>query len=122
MPACMFCSPIEIYESLNCFGRRVEEMTAEECTKCQMALTNYTFISVPEMLKWADGKVNVMLCVKESTDIPRAISTLIENGASHRAFLEVSISSILEQEAADTPGWDQVYYVVNLKSQGDYQK
>lgn len=97
-------------------------MTAKECTKCKMALTNYTFITVPEMLKWADGKVNVMLCVKNSTDIPRAISTLIENGASHRAFLEVSISNILEQEVAATPGWDQVYYVVNMKSQGDYQK
>ncbi len=30
----MHSSPIEIYESLDCFKKRVEEMTAEENSKC----------------------------------------------------------------------------------------
>ncbi len=117
-----FTSPIEIYESLNCHGKRVEEMTAEECTKCQMEITTYTFTTVPDLLQWADGKVNVMFCVKQSSDIPRAISSLVENNATHRSFLEVGISSIIEQEVNATPGWDQVYYVVNMKSHDEFEK
>jgi glycerophosphoryl diester phosphodiesterase len=117
----MHSSPIEIYESVNCHGKKVEEMTAEECTKCQMEITDYTFTTVPDMLKWADNKVNVMFCVKESADIPRAISSLIENNATHRSFLEVGISNIQLQETNATPGWDQVYYVVNMKSKAELQ-
>ncbi len=97
-------------------------MTSEECTKCQMEITHYTFITVPEMLKWAENKVNVMFCVKEHSDIPRAVSTLLENNASHRAFLEVGISHILDLEANSTPGWDQVYYVVNMGSHAELQQ
>lgn len=67
---------------------------------------SYNFISVPDMLAWADNKVNVMFCVKNNTDIPRAISTLIENKASHRAFLEVGVNNYLNTVAAEAPGWD----------------
>jgi hypothetical protein len=110
-----------MYESLNCHGKLVEEMTAEECTKCQMELTKYTFTSVPDLLKWADNKINVMFCVKQASDIPRAISSLVENNATHRSFLEVGITNIQLQEASNTTGWDQVYYVVNMKSKNDFQ-
>lgn len=96
-------------------------MTAEECTKCQMEITEYTFTTVPDLLNWADEKINVMFCVKEVFDIPRAISSLVENNATHRSFLEVSISNIQLQESNNTPDWDQVYYVVNMKSKNDFQ-
>ena len=70
------------------------------------------------MLAWAKGKINVMYCVKESSDIPRAISTVIENGAQDRAFLEISVSEMLEIATA-SEGWDEVYYVIELKHHED---
>ena len=39
----MHSSPVLFYESFNCYGKKVEEMTAEECTQCQMAYTDYNF-------------------------------------------------------------------------------
>lgn len=116
----MHSSPVEIYESINCFGKYVEEMTSDECAQCQMEVTDYTFMKVPDFLAWANDKVNVMFCVKESRDIPRAITTLLENNASHRAFLEVHVDDLLNLEKNQVPYWDQVYYVAELKSKNDY--
>jgi glycerophosphoryl diester phosphodiesterase len=115
----MHSSPVEIYESFNCWRKKVEEMTAEEAMQCQMINPQYNFISVPDMLAWADGKVNVMFCVKESTDLPRAISTLVELDATHRAFLEVHVSEFLQAATDNYPGWDQVYYVIEVGSTAD---
>jgi hypothetical protein len=119
----MHSSPIEVYESLNCFGKKVEEQTAAENEQCKMLLTEYTFISVPYLLEWAADKVNVMLCVKQaSTDLPRAISTLIENNATQRAFLELKLGDFIQYVANNTPnlpGWDQVYFVVEIYSTSD---
>ena len=118
----MHSSPVEFYESLNCRGKYVEDMTSEECTQCQMEITQYHFLSVPQLLSWAENKINVMFCVKESKDIPRAITTLLENNASHRAFLELHTDDFLALEGNQTPSWDQVYYVVELKSHDDYDR
>ena len=112
-------SPILIYESPNCYNVKVEETTASDLKKCKMEVTDYTFTSVPNLLSWADQKINVMLCVKESRDVSRAISTLIENNATSRAFLELSIGEMFNIEAQNIPGWDQIYYVVELSNSGD---
>jgi hypothetical protein len=114
----MHSSPIEIYESIPCAGKRVEDLSAAELEKCTMALTNYTFISVPTLLAWAAEKVIVMLCVKESTDIARAISTLIENNATDRAFLEVHVSDLVSL-VPTLPGWEQVYFLADADSASD---
>lgn len=113
---------MEIYESLNCRGKYVENMTSEECTQCQMEVTDYHFITVPYLLSWAEDKVNVMLCVKETTDIPRAITTLLENNAAHRAFLELDYSKILQLEIDQVPHWDEVYYVSHVHSKDELAK
>jgi len=105
----MHSSPIEWYESPECWGERPEDMTLKECTSCQMALTDYTFMAVPDLLKWSAQKVIVMLCVKRAQDIPRAISTLIELKATDRAFLEIRVNDI--GLVKNVTGWDQVYYV-----------
>lgn len=118
----MHSSPILLYESINCFNKKVEEMTAEECKQCQMEITQYHFISAPDLLAWADGKVNTMFCVKETADIPRAVSTLIENNATHRAFLEISVNEVLGLESDNVEGWDQVYYVINFGSTDEFNK
>jgi hypothetical protein len=76
----------------------------------------YTFTSVPDVLAWADQTINFMFCVKETSDIPRAVSTLIENGATSRAFLEISVSEVLNLVSNNVEGWESVYYVINLGS------
>ena len=117
----MHSSPIEIYESLNCYKKKVEEMTTAECESCKMEITDYTFISVPELLAWSLDRVNVMFCVKEQRDIPRAISTLVENNATHRAFLELDIHLIVQAAEGKTPMWDQVFYIAEAGSPADVQ-
>lgn len=53
-------------------------------------------MSVPDLLAWGFERMNIMLCVKEDADLPRAISTLIEGNATQRAFLEVSLPALTE--------------------------
>jgi hypothetical protein len=90
-------------------------MSADECSACHMVYTDYTFSTVPEVLSWADETINFMFCVKETSDIARAITTLIENNATHRAFLEISVSEMLDVVIAENlEGWDRVYYVMNI--------
>jgi glycerophosphoryl diester phosphodiesterase len=113
----MHSSPITWYESPTCWGKKVEEMTAAECTSCQMALSSYKFISVPQLLSWAKDKVNVMLCIKNDIDIPRAITTLVENNATDRAFLEIKVKDL--NRIKDVKGWEKVYYLAEGSSPGD---
>jgi glycerophosphoryl diester phosphodiesterase len=118
----MHSSPVEIYESFNCWGKKVEEMTAAECKQCKMLNTEYNFITASEFLAWGLGKSNVMFCVKEERDIPRAISTLIENKATNRAFLEVHLDALLNVVASNVDGWDKVYYVMNINSIDEFNR
>lgn len=60
-----------------------------------------------------------MLCVKESRDIPRAISTLIENNATHRAYLELGLSDLLNLESSSVANWAMVYYTVHVSNNDD---
>ena len=115
----MHSSPVEVYESFNCWNKKVEEMTTAECEKCKMEVTDYTFISAPELLAWADAKVNVMFCVKEEHDAPRAISTLVEANATHRAFLELGLGVFTNTATTKPPGWDSVFYIIIARTSAD---
>jgi len=118
----MHSSPIMLYESVDCFQKKVEDMTAAEAMQCHMINPKYNFISAPNALAWADNQVNFMFCVKETGDIPRAITTLIEESAADRAFLEISVSEMLDLVSNNVPSWDQVYYVINLDSLDDLNR
>jgi len=108
---------LSIYESINCWGEYVEKMTVNQCTSCQMEVTDYYFLSIPQLLSWAKGKVIVMLCVKRPQDIPRAISSIIENNAQDRAFLEIRVGDL--GRIKNAPGWNQVYYLAEGSSAND---
>jgi glycerophosphoryl diester phosphodiesterase len=82
-------SPILYYESPQCMGKLIENMTSAEVTECHLTITSQTYITVPHLLEWARDKAIVMLCVKEQRDIARAITTIIENNATDRSFLEL---------------------------------
>lgn len=118
----MHSSPIEVWESFDCHGKKVKEQTAEQNAACHMINTNYTFQTVPDILKWTNDKINFMFCVKETADIPRAISTLIENNATHRAFLEIGVNEMQDTAAANTEGWDQVYYIIEMSNQDEFNR
>mmetsp|Transcript_29569 Transcript_29569/g.54716 ORF Transcript_29569/g.54716 Transcript_29569/m.54716 type:complete len:306 (-) Transcript_29569:147-1064(-) len=118
----MHSSPVEIWESLDCFNELVEEHTAEENSQCHMEITDITFSTVPEVLAWADGVINFMFCVKETADIPRAITTLLENNATNRAFLEISVDEMLGLVEDTVPHWEEVYYVINFHTAADMDR
>jgi hypothetical protein len=116
----MHSSPIKPYESLECAGKLVQNMTVAKCTSCRMALTHYTFSSLPELLSWSEGKVVVMLCVKRAEDIARAISSVVELNATNRVFLEIHVDNLMEHVLyAKPPGWQQVFYVAGGSSVDD---
>jgi hypothetical protein len=70
-------------------------------------------MAVPDLLAWAQGKVIVMFCVKETKDIARAITTIIENNATDRAFLEIHAPDVLNV-VPKQPFFEQVYYLAEL--------
>ena len=116
----MHSSPIEVYESFDCFNKKVEEQTAAQNAACHMIYTEYTFQPVPEILAWADGKINFMFCIKETADIPRAISTMIENNATHRAFLEIGVGQMSDVVSTNVAGWEDVYYIIEVHSLSEF--
>ena len=107
-------SPIQIYESTDCNGQLVEQMTAAQVTACHMlGSKTETFQRVDSLLRWAHGRTVVMLDVKVPGDLPRAISTAIENGAEDDLFLEVHAADFLNI-VVGVPGWEQIHYLVWL--------
>jgi hypothetical protein len=115
----MHSSPVEWFESIGCHGVKVEETPAAKLQQCKMALTSYTFLSAPQLLAYTKDTAITMFCVKQSKDLPRAISTLIENNAQDRSFLEVKVGDLLGLNLAAAPGWDQVYFLAEGDSKED---
>ena len=115
-------SPILGYESLECAGRAIEEMTADEVTCCHLiGSMTQTFQRVTDLLGWAHGRTVVMLDVKNAPDLPRAISTGIEAGAQDDLFLEVHFADYVKY-AVGAPGWEKIHYLVWLDDPADADK
>ena len=114
VPVISHSSPIQLYESLDCQGQKIEAMTAAQVTGCHRVPSNETFQRLDDVLDLLRGKLVAQLCVKVNTDFARTIAEVIARGAQDFAFLEVN--------AGDFPalpplaGADQVYYLVNVAS------
>ncbi|MFH1811377.1 MAG: glycerophosphodiester phosphodiesterase family protein [Pseudomonadota bacterium] len=117
VPVLAHSSPIEYYESLACGGQRIEDMTADEVTACALVPSSagQTFQRLDDTLAWARDKLILELDVKESRDLARTISALIEEDATDHAFIMVSTGEIASEVPAAT-GWEQVRYMVNVGS------
>jgi glycerophosphoryl diester phosphodiesterase len=114
VPVVSHSSPLQIYESLDCYNKRIEDMTAAEVTGCHFVpSTTETFQRLDAMLGYARGKMLVQLTVKEPTDFARAIAEVVALGAQDFAFFEVTTSD-LQTLIPSIPGSDQVYYLVNV--------
>lgn len=116
VPVIMHSSPIEFYESLDCAGRVIEEMTAAEITQCHLGVsTTETVQRLDDVLDWAQGRVIIELDVKQAADLGAAVATILDRSAADRAFIMVSVGEI-ETDVPAIAGWDALHYMVNISA------
>lgn len=115
VPVVSHSSPLQAYESLDCFDKRIESMTATEVTKCHFVKGGDTFQRLDTVLAYARGKMVLQLTVKEPGDYARAIAEVVARGAEDFAFFEVSTAELSGPIAA-MPGAKQVFYLVDVGS------
>lgn len=116
VPVISHSSPIQIYESLDCAGKKIEDMTAAEVTKChRLPSGTETFQRLDEVLEYLRDKMVVELTVKRSTDYARTIQEVLTLRASDFAYLEISTGE-LRDLIPKLSGSDRVYYLVNIGS------
>jgi glycerophosphoryl diester phosphodiesterase len=117
----MHSSPVELYESVECVGIKVEDTPAAKLEKCPMiskALSNETFISASTLLAYTQNRTITMFCVKRDQDIPAAVSMLLEHGAADRAWLEIGLGPFMSM-VPQVLNWEQVYYLIEINSPAD---
>jgi hypothetical protein len=118
VPVIAHSSPIELYESLDCGGQRIEEMTAAEVTACHLApSTSETFQLVGDVLDNAAGRALIELEVKETGDLQAVIEFVLARGAQDRAFFLLGVD-----EVALLPtlaGGDQVWAMARIHDVAD---
>ena len=112
-------SPLLSYETTDCGGKKVEEMTADEVTKCHIFPSDTeTFQRLDTVLEWARGKVVLMLTVKEPVDFPRAIQTVMEHNALDYVFLETGVGD-LQNAVTQSPDWQKSWYNASVDSEAE---
>lgn len=116
VPVIAHSSPIQIYESVDCSGQKIEEMTAAQVTAChRFPSTTETFQRLSDVLAYLRGKMVVQLTVKLTTDYARTIEEVHADHAEDFAFLEISTAD-LQSVIPTIPGADSVYYLINVGS------
>ena len=109
-------SPIEVYESVDCSGRKIEEMTAAQVMGChRFPSSTQTFQRLDDVLGYLRGRMVVQLCVKLASDFGATIALVHALGAEDFAFIEINAGDLAAVVPA-LPGSDTVYYLVNLAS------
>jgi hypothetical protein len=111
-------SPLAAYESLDCAGKYIEQMTAAQVTQCHIFPSQETFQRVDTLLNWARGKVLVMLTVKLSTDLGGGIATALANQGQEFVSFETNPTDF-QDTIPDAGGWDQFHYLVNIADLSD---
>ncbi len=114
VPVISHSSPIQTYESLDCSGKKIEEMNASDVTACHRFPSNETFQRLDDVLDALRGKLVAQLCVKVNTDFGRTITAVLAKGAEDFAFIEVNSGDF--PLIAPLPGSDKLYYLVNAAS------
>jgi hypothetical protein len=95
VPVVAHSSPIESYESLDCWNRKIEEMTAAEVVRChRFPSSTETFQRLDDVLDWLRGKMVVQLCVKKASDLGRTIEAIHASRAEDYAFIELTVEEL----------------------------
>lgn len=116
VPVIAHSSPIEYFESLDCAGRRIEELTADEVTRChRLPSLTERFQRLDDVLNDLRGKLAVQLCVKRSVDLQRTIDEIHAQSAEDFAFIELDPIH-METLIPTLAGADTVWYLVNIAS------
>ena len=116
VPVIAHSSPIEAFESLDCYNKKIEEMTAAAVTSChRLPSKTETFQRLDTVLAYLKGKLTVELTVKRQVDYAVAIAAVLAAGAESFAYFEVSTSD-LQTLLPPISGADKVYYLMNIKA------
>jgi len=115
VPVVSHSSPFEIWESLDCYNKKIEDMTAADVTGCHFAGSSETYQRLDTMLTYARGKLVVQLCVKEPTDYARTIAEVVTEKAEDFAFLEVSVQD-LQTVLPPIANSGKIWWLVNVES------
>ena len=116
VPVISHSSPIEYWESLDCGGKRIEEMTVDQVTSChRLPSLTEIFQRLDDVLNYLRGKMMAQLTVKRSEDYARTIEEVHALGAEDYAFLEISTSE-LQNQIPTIPGADTIYYLIEVGS------
>ncbi len=116
VPVIAHSSPITIYESLDCYNKTIETMTAAQVVQChRLPSSTETFQRLDDVLAWLKGKMVVQLTVKRPFDYARTIAAVHAANAEDYAFLEISTSE-LQTLIPTLAGSQTVYYLINVAS------
>jgi formylglycine-generating enzyme required for sulfatase activity/endonuclease/exonuclease/phosphatase family metal-dependent hydrolase/glycerophosphoryl diester phosphodiesterase len=119
IPVVAHSSPIMPWESPECAGQKIEEMTADEVTACHLAMSETeTYQRLDDVIEWAKDKVILMLTVKSNEAFQRAIQAILEHNAQDRIFVEVYLDTFLSV-IPSVPDHDKVRYNVQIDSFDD---
>lgn len=113
VPVISHSSPIELFESLDCYNRVIETSTAAQVTAChRVPSTTEKFQRLDDVLNYLRGKMVVQLTVKRNVDFARTIQEVHALNAEDFAFLEVNVGDL--PMVAALPGASTVFFVVNV--------
>lgn len=110
VPVVVHSSPFEYYESLDCGGKKVEEMTAAQVTSCHLGTSTERVQRFGDVLDWARGKLLIEADVKLTADVAAAIAEIVARGATDRAFI-LADEGELNGPIRGFASWEQVSYV-----------
>ena len=113
-------SPIEFWESSECQGKKIEEMTAAEVTACHLfdlpeENQTQTYQRVDDVVEWARGKLTLMLTVKDSSAFSAAIELILAHKAEGFVHIETHFGDLALIKTL--PNWDKVRYTVQIDDQ-----
>jgi glycerophosphoryl diester phosphodiesterase len=116
VPVISHSSPLQFYESVDCVGQKIEDMTVAQVTAChRFPSTTEKFQRLDDVLNLLRGKLVAQLTVKLSTDYARTIAEVHAQHAEDFAFLEISAAELTTQ-IPTIPGAGTVKYVINAAS------
>ncbi len=116
VPVLAHSSPIELFESIDCYNKKIEDMTAAQVTACHRApSSSETFQRLDDVLGYVHGKMVAQLCVKRSTEFATTITAIHALGAEDYAFIEIDTTDFLAQASMWT-GAAGIQFLVNVES------
>jgi hypothetical protein len=107
-------SPLEAFESLDCLGKRIEQMTVAEVTAChRVPSSSETYQRLSDVLVALRGRLVVQICVKVAAEAPAISAAVLAAGAEDYALLEIDTSTLVTIVPTVTGG-PKLWYLVDI--------